>query len=336
MGKVVEFYSIGASRLSASLVTIGITAFNCASTVEKAIRSALSQTWRPIEIVVVDDFSTDGTQEILAQFAAKHPELRVFQNKSNRGVAVSRNRILSEAMGEFVAFFDDDDESLPERIAEQMKRIIEYERDFSNGAPVICHTARKVLYKDGCVLVQGTMGQREGKRAPNGLEVAERILLGNPLEDGYGACPTCSQMARLSSYRDAGGFDPEFRRSEDSELNVRWAKMGGHFIGIAKPLIIQRMTKTFEKSLADEQRFMLLLLKKHKDIPDKYGMYDFCRRWIDIKQTWLVADKSAFVTNLIRMTVNYPWLTFRRLTLSLPNIGLNRAFGIFHTKEHLK
>ena len=322
--------------MTASLVTIGITAFNCAGTVEKAIWSALFQTWRPIEIVVVDDLSTDETREILAQLAAKHPELRVFQNKSNRGVAVSRNHILSKARGEFVAFFDDDHESLPERIAEQMKRILEYERDFSSGAPVICYAARKVLYQDGSMHVQGTMGQREGQRAPNGLAVAERVLLGNPLEDGYGACPTCSQMARLSSYRDAGGFDPAFRRSEDSELNVRWAKMGGHFIGIKKPLVIQRMTKTSDKSLTDERRYMLLLLKKHKDIPDKYGMYDFCQRWIDIKYAWLGADRSAFVTNLIRIIVSYPWLTLRRLALSLPNIGLNRAFSIFHLNEYLK
>lgn len=318
--------------MNGPLVTIGITAFNAAGTVERAIRSALVQTWRPIEIVVVDDCSTDETREILAKLAADHPELRVFRNKSNGGVAVSRNRILAEARGEFVAFFDDDDESLPERITTQLDRILDYEGDFGDGVPVICHTARRLIYPDGGRRIEPTMGQREKQRAPNGLAVAERILLGTRLEDGYGACPTCSQMARLSSYRAAGYFDPAFRRSEDSELNVRWAKMGGHFIGIDKPLVVQRMTKTFDKSLADERRYMLMLLDKHQDVPNKYGMYDFCRRWIDIKQAWLEGHKLAFAFNLMSVVVIHPWLTFRRLVLALPNLGLNLAFGRFHMR----
>lgn len=333
MGRVVELSYSREHQLSGLLVTIGITTFNCAGTVEKAIRSAFSQTWRPIEIVVVDDCSTDNTFELLIQLADKHPELRVFLNKSNSGVAVSRNRILAEARGEFVAFFDDDDESLPERVIEQMARILKYEQIFSEGAPVICHTARKVLYTDGFIRIQATMGQREGQRAPNGIAVAERILLGTHLKDGYGACPTCSQMARLSSYRAAGGFDPEFRRSEDSELNVRWAKMGAHFVGIAKPLVVQKMTKTFDKSLVDERRYILMLLEKHQDVLNKFGMYNFCQRWIDIKQAWLEGHTPIFVFNLMCLTAIHPLATFRRLALAFPNIGLNRAFARFHRKK---
>jgi glycosyltransferase involved in cell wall biosynthesis len=290
----------------------------------------LAQTWRPIEIVAVDDCSTDGTYELLERLADQHPELRVFSNSVNGGVAVSRNRILDEALGEFIVFFDDDDESLPERITAQYTRITDYEHTFAKGDPVICHTARKLIYPHGEERIEPTMGQIEGKPAPNGSAVAQRILLGTPLEDAYGACPTCSQMARLSTYRLLGGFDARFRRGEDTELNIRLAEVGGHFVGIAAPLVTQTMTKTSEKSVAEELRNMLAIMEKHKTIMEKEGQYSFCRSWINAKHFWLRGQRIEFVMRILALMVRHPALTSRRMVLSLPNLGLNKAFGRFH------
>lgn len=318
-------------KTKSPLITIGITAYNAADTVERALKSALAQTWRPIEIVAVDDCSTDQTRKILDRFAAKHHEVRVFSNKANAGVAVSRNRILEEARGEFVVFFDDDDESLPERIECQYIRIVNYEHDYSAGAPVICHTARRVIYPNGKERIEPTMGQNEDRPAPAGSAVAERILLGSPLKDGYGACPTCSQMARLSTYRLIGGFDPSLYRSEDTDFNIRLAEAGGHFVGIKQPLVIQRMTATSEKSLAEEYRNLLLIMKKHRPIMERAGQYDFCLRWVEAKQAWLESRHAAFARILSSLALMYPVLTGRRLVLAFQNIGLNHAFSRFHS-----
>lgn len=314
------------------LVTIGITAFDAENTIERAIQSALDQSWRPIEIVVVDDCSIDRTLELLARLAASHSALRVFRNPTNAGVAASRNRILAEARGEFVAFFDDDDESLPDRIEVQLRRIVDYERKFAAGAPVVCHTARRLIYPDGRAHIAPTMGQREGSPAPAGLPVAERILLGTALDDGYGACPTCSQMGRLSTYQALGGFDPSCRRGEDTDLNIRLAKAGAHFIGIAKPLVVQTMTQSSDKSLADEWRSRLRLLEKHRDVPDRVGLYVFCRRWVEAKHAWQKGRWTNFAIRLASLAMTNPVLTVRRLILSVPNMALNRAFKRFHTK----
>jgi glycosyltransferase involved in cell wall biosynthesis len=316
--------------VSRSLITIGLTTYNAADSVERALASAFTQTWHPFEVVAVDDCSSDGTREILERLAEQRPELRVFGNAVNGGVAVSRNRILEEARGEFVAFFDDDDQSLPERIVEQHARIVAYERSFASGAPVICHTARRLLYPHGEERLEPTMGQIEGKRAPAGPAVAQRILLGAPLEDGYGACPTCSQMARLSTYRLLGGFDPSLRRGEDTDFNIRLAEVGGHFVGIARPLVIQTMTKTSEKSLRDEYGNMRLLIEKHRAIMEREGQYDFCCNWLEAKQAWLERRLMDFVRRLLALGLANPFLTLRRLLLALPNVGLNRAFSRFH------
>ena len=319
--------------MSAPLVTIGITAFNAADTVGQAVRSALEQTWRPLEIVAVDDASSDDTASVLEELAGRHPELRVTRNHPNGGVAVARNRILAEARGEFVAFFDDDDQSLPGRVAAQVERILDYERDFAAGAPVICHTARRLIYPDGRRLTAPTMGQRPGRRAPAGLAVAQRILLGKPLADGYGACPTCSQMARLGTYQALGGFDPAFRRIEDSELNVRLAKAGGHFVGLAQPLVVQTMTRTSDKSLADELRYMLMLLDKHRDVAGSAREHAFCRRWIVAKHKWLAGRRAGFARDLLVLGLGHPAATLRRLAMSLPSARINRAFRRFHRPE---
>jgi len=317
--------------MSCPKVTIGITAFNAANTIETAVHSALSQTWRPTEIIAIDDRSTDDTANILTRLSTGRPEMRVFFNRHNEGVAVARNRILDKANGEFVAFFDDDDYSLPERIDRQVNRILTYERNFANGAPVICHTAREVCYPEGTRRLDPTKGQQTNRCAPNGLAVAERVLLGKPLKDGYGACATCSQMARLATYRAVGGLDPAFRRSEDSEFVIHLAKVGGHFVGITKALVIQNMTNTRDNSLGDERRYLLMMLEKHRDIPDKYGLYGFCRRWIGFKQAWLEGRLVDSVTALLNLTVKHPLPAVRRLLIALPHFGQNRAYSRFHS-----
>lgn len=321
---------LGVCALARPLVTIGLTTYNAADSVVCAISSALSQTWRPIEIVAVDDCSTDATREVLDHLAALHTELRVFSNEVNGGVAVSRNRILEQARGEFVVFFDDDDESLPTRVEEQLGRIVDYEQKFAEGAPVICHTARTLHYPHGEVRLEPTMGQIGGKQAPAGSALARRILIGTPLEDGYGACPTCSQMARLSTYRLVDGFDPALRRGEDTDFNIRLALAGGHFVGIASPLVIQTMTKTFDKSLQEEYRNMRRLLEKHRDFLEREGQYEFCCEWLNLKQAWLERRRVAFAMRLLRLALTRPLLTLRRLYIALQNIGVNRAFSRFH------
>ena len=312
------------------LVTVGLTAFNAEETLEHAFASAIAQTWRPIEIVAVDDCSSDGTPDLLRELAGRHPELRVFTNVENVGVGASRSRIIDEARGEFVAFFDDDDESLAERIVRQVERILTYERMFTGGAPVICHTARRVVYPDGIVRVERTMGVREDQPAPAGLAVAHRILLGTPLKDGYGACPTCSQVARLSTYRSLGGFDPHLRRSEDTDFNIRLAMVGGHFVGISDPLVIQRMTRTPDKSLRDEYEYLMRLTTKHRPIIEETGQVDFCLRWIEVRQAFLSRQHLEFFRLAASLAIHHPALVFQRMTTGLRNFGLNHRFSRFH------
>lgn len=319
-------------KVNEPLITIGITTYNCASTIRRAVESALHQKWVNKEIVIVDDCSSKDTLVELKKLSQEAELVRVFYQAENRGVAATRNRIIEEARGEWIVFFDDDDESHPDRIEIQWKRCVDYEKQFANGSPAICHTSRVLKYLNGEQMIAGTKGTLEGESAPRGVAVAENIILGTPMHDGQGSCATCSQMARRSTYIELGGFDERFRRSEDTEFNVRVAKAGGHFIGIAKPLVIQYMIKTGEKNLDDELHYQKLLLKTHKDVADEHGQYEFCKEWLDLKYMWLKRCRSAFFWGICQLSLRHPILLLRRAFAGRHNLTVNRAYARFHNE----
>ena len=97
------------------LISVIVPAFNAESTIREAVESVLAQSYRPLEILVVDDGSTDGT------FACSeniHPDVRVIQ-QVNAGPSAARNHGIREAKGSWIAFLDSDDIWLPEKLAQQ-------------------------------------------------------------------------------------------------------------------------------------------------------------------------------------------------------------------------
>ena len=312
------------------LITVGIASYNALKSIERSINSALSQSWRPIEIIIVDDCSNDGTYEKLLKISSKHKEIKVFRNNKNYGIGFVRNLIIKKANGEFLAFFDDDDESLRERLESQYQRIIEYEKNLNSSSLIICHCSRKVIYPNGKINIEKTLGSNINHQTPFGVSVARRILLGKPLKDGYGACPTCSQMARISTYQAAGGFDKDFRRSEDTDLCIKLALKGAHFVGIKKPLVLQNMTKTSDKNINIEFRYANLLLEKYKDFITKNGNYKFCLNWQKIKYNFYKREFKKLIFGFLFLTIMHPKETFLRLFQSLKTIQINIDYFLFH------
>ncbi|WP_235936018.1 glycosyltransferase family 2 protein [Devosia aurantiaca] len=139
-------------------------------------------------------------------------------------------------------------------------------------------------------------------------------------------------MARTETYRALGGFDPDFRRNEDTDLAVRLALMGGHFVGIAEPLVTQTLTLTSDKSLEGELVYKLMLIDKHRAVFDTARHYRFCRNWVISKYHWLARHRLRFALRMAGAALCHPRLTWQRLRLALPNLEGNRAFSKFHTR----
>ncbi len=101
------------------LVSIITPSYNTARFIAETINSALAQTYTNWEMIIVDDCSTDNTDEIVAGFA--DPRIRYLKNEKNSGAAFSRNRALREARGRWVAFLDSDDLWAPDKLEKQLR-----------------------------------------------------------------------------------------------------------------------------------------------------------------------------------------------------------------------
>ena len=114
------------SNLKVSIIT---PTHNDEKYVKKTIESILGQTHKNIELIVVDDFSTDLTVQVIESF---HDErIRLFINDSNKGAAYSRNLAISKATGDYVAFLDGDDVWNVNKLEEQLKFMIEHNYSFT-------------------------------------------------------------------------------------------------------------------------------------------------------------------------------------------------------------
>ena len=181
------------------IVSVVIPIFNGAPFVEKAVESILAQGITGVEIIVVDDGSTDGTQAVLAELA-KTAGIVWFQ-QDHGGPARSRNRGISEASGEFIALLDCDDVWLPGKLEAQLAIMR------ARPAVGVVHTDYEVVNEEGRV--------EERARARHSQEPLVQAFAG-----GHTALPSTLLMRR-SVLNQVGALDPELYGSEDSDLTIR-------------------------------------------------------------------------------------------------------------------
>ena len=117
------------------LVSVIMPVYNAEKYIESAIKSILDQTYKNIELVIVEDCSTDSTVDILNR--VQDPRIKVFFNETNRGIAYSTNRAIQESKGDFIALMDDDDIAASNRIQISVDFLQQHEDiDLVGGAGV--------------------------------------------------------------------------------------------------------------------------------------------------------------------------------------------------------
>ena len=195
--------------------SVVIPTYNCADFLRRALLSVQAQTCQDYEIIVIDNHSTDHTQEVLAEFAGL-PLTRL--EIANGGViAASRNMGIRQAKGEWVAFLDSDDVWLPEKLA-RVRRAISQDP----AVVLVCH--------DEVEVVSGVAG-RVLQYGPAEADMYERLLfVGN-------AVSTSATAVRRDVLLATGGFSEqqEFVTVEDYEYWLRLSKQG-KFLFLTDPL----------------------------------------------------------------------------------------------------
>ena len=111
-------------------VSVIIPAYNAENFIRKSLDSVVNQVYKNLEIIVVDDASTDSTKKIIKEYADKDDRIIPFYQASNKGVSSARNIGLKAVSGEYVVFVDSDDELTPDAIRRMVDMADKYNSDF--------------------------------------------------------------------------------------------------------------------------------------------------------------------------------------------------------------
>jgi glycosyltransferase involved in cell wall biosynthesis len=199
-----------------------IGAYNNAGTLERAARSILMQTVVDLELLIVDDGSTDGTVAVAAGIAADDRRVRVLSMPANVGIARSLNAGLEAAAAPVVAVLDADDWSEPERLERQLE----------------------LLDCDPAVAV---VGSRMREVDPSGRELTPRTSFAagevNDVLMRFNPIPNTSATFRRDAVLAVGGYDPRYRWAAEYDL---WLRIAEHhkLYALDEPLSTREMSLT--------------------------------------------------------------------------------------------
>ena len=252
------------------LITVGITCFNAEDTIARAIASAEAQDYPNVEIVVVDDCSADGSVEVIKKIAKRDKRISLHRHKKNSGVAGARNTTISKAKGQYIAFFDDDDEYHPSRISKQYKRLSDFEAKHPNK-PILCYANMRALKQGIEIATLHAIGRSSPE--PHGTMIADFVLFGKKKRGYvYGFLGTSNLFASKQTLEEFG-FDTNFRRCEDWDLAIRVGMAGGYCIAVNEYLVTYYLNEAPDKSTAVALDNNLKLIRKHKEYLQKKNTY---------------------------------------------------------------
>jgi glycosyltransferase involved in cell wall biosynthesis len=253
-------------------VSVVIPTYNRAGTVPRAIESVLSQTVDDLEVIVVDDGSSDDTGKVLGEMFGDH--IRYFP-QVNQGASVARNKGVEEARGEWIAFLDSDDFWEKEKLEWQLKALKQFGTQC--GA---CYTDTRFFNHPETRTMFQLVEQEYRHEGAMGIntDVMERLV--RPGGSGMVVCLS-SFMACADVVRKTGGFDPRLLYSQDSEFMFRLAMLTG-FCYVNLPLVqfdrspaeirhvgVSAEWNRLEFWLRDSQMRLEGLLRLSEDLPEK-------------------------------------------------------------------
>jgi len=195
-------------------ISVVIPTFNRAQELKAALESVWVQTYPEFEVIVVDDGSTDGTDELLQHFISRldgHGKTIRYFFQANQGQSIARNTGIAEARGEWIAFLDSDDIWLPEKLEWQVRAVEQF-----TGQCGACFTdTRLVNYAGGDTTGFLASGRRYGEEIGIDTDAVRNLAR------SFGNYWVSALLARADLVRQIAGFDPKIQFAEDHDFNFR-------------------------------------------------------------------------------------------------------------------
>ncbi len=199
------------AKIPLPLISVYMPTRNRADLLEKALRSVLEQTWPHLELIIVNDGSTDHTAEVLAQWQGKDSRITVIHNATPLKACASRNIAIKAAQGEFVTGIDDDDEFTPDRLTELYR-----------------------AYDDRYSFVCSGFTWHNGRSKKNQFCSNATINLATHLNYQVVSNQVLVKRERMLAI---GGFDESFVSLQDYDCFTRLIQRYGPAYRVGKPLI---------------------------------------------------------------------------------------------------
>jgi len=221
-------------------VTVLMSVYNSQNTVSNALESLVNQTYKNIEILVIDDGSEDETLKICLEYAKYFKNISVQENKNNIGLTKSLNLLIDLSNGNLLARQDADDISDLKRIEKQV--------DFLNKNNLDAVTSRaKIINQDRII-------PRFSYYLPKKLVIRFK----NPFIHG-------SLMIKKASIQKLGGYNDKFYYSQDYKLMWDLIKTGGKIAIMKEPLYSLNMEENISTLMKEKQQYYASFVKKGKN-----------------------------------------------------------------------
>tara|TARA_B110000003_G_C16644242_1_gene531390 strand:- start:1160 stop:1849 length:690 start_codon:yes stop_codon:yes gene_type:complete len=222
-------------------ISVVMSIYNGEDTLEAAIDSILNQSYKNLEILLMDDFSTDDSFKILKEYEKKYNNIKVFRNKKNKGLTYSLNYLINKSRGSFIARQDADDTSSKYRLEKQIKFLKDENLDFC--------TTRAYL--------------KNSKRKIPGFShyIPKKILIKykNPFIHG-------TLLIRAETFHEAGLYNEKFIYSQDYKLFSDLLKKNIKFRTLGEPLYELNMSNNISTINKDAQNYYADCVKKNIEL----------------------------------------------------------------------
>ncbi len=211
-------------------ISVLISVFNGEKTINKSIESILDQTYNNFEILLMNDGSTDNTENILKEYADKFSHISYFENKKNMGLTFSLNFLIKKSNGTYLARQDADDISYRNRFQMQISTILKNNLDFCTSRALIKGTNKKI---PGFSYF---------------LPYQYLIKYKNPFIHG-------SLMIKKEVMNEIGSYNTKFKYAQDYKLFFDLIKKNYNFKTINEPLYELNMSNNISTNKKIEQKY---------------------------------------------------------------------------------
>jgi glycosyltransferase involved in cell wall biosynthesis len=278
------------------LVSIVVPVLNGERSVERALNSALAQTYDPIEIIVVDDGSTDRTIAIVEAMASRDRRIRLFR-RPHSGVSASRNFGAGQARGTLLAPLDADDLWHPDKLSAQVAAMLA-----SPGIGVVYSWAVEIDENDFIILPI-----RNGRTASG--DVLHEVAAKAGIIDSGG-----NSLIRRSCFEAVGGYDAGLRYAEDWKLYLALAEICEFAVVPLHHVGYRRTTRSASRNVAAMAEGMELvsrwIVARHPDMPAKV-----IREMAYSRNCYLA--HLAMTTNQLRSALRHQMMAYAALPVEI-------------------